>query len=812
MKGVPTITLRRLLPPLLLAASAAWPAGAAAQQSDPTTRKVENPMGAAEQEVKALRRVAPGQITIVAPQAPGAGATNDADITAEKLEYQGDLLIYTGDVNLTYGDLWVFADRVTYNRVTSDVLAEGSVFFEQGGQKLSGERLELNLRTRRGSLFGPTGFTDRTPDGTTLVVEAARADKTSADTYVLGEAKLTACQERVPKWSFTAKRAKIRLEHRAQVYNALLRIKNVPVFFLPYASISIDKQDRASGFLLPSYGNSNIKGRTLHQAYFQTLGRSADLLVRGDLFSKRGLGLGFDFRARPDERSRIAVGSFIVFDRLLGPKTDASGQPLPDQGGSSFYADAVQYFKNGFIAVADVNVTSNFDFRQVFAENAQQAISPEERSQVYLNRNWRSLSFNALYNDFSAFLGTTIVKTRQLPGVELAQRATQISESFPVYFSFVASVDGVRRVETDTSTNTTPLKSPSIVQRLDLAPRLTFPLRPVAGFTLTPSLGLRSTFYSDSLDPVKREVIGRNLTRNYAEFALDLRPPALSRVFRHRDGTPWFKHLIEPFVAYRRIAGIDEYARTLRVDERDAVAGTSELEYGFTNRFFVRRPGPDQTSRQAHELLELTIAQKYFFDPTFGGALREGVRDTFYPINTLSGFAFGGVRRRFSPLNLRARVRPGAVYYGDLRLDYDTELKGLRDVVISGGLTRGILALSQSWTYTRRLEFEPARFDPSTFPGNQLDTAAFVGNPRRGPYGGLILSYDFRQTTNRGQDIRNLINLTTTGGWAWDCCSVMVQNVTFNVGVRNENRILVAFSLKGIGTFGTETFGQLRRQ
>jgi LPS-assembly protein len=781
-----------------------------AQQPENTERKVQNPIGAAQEESKSLRKLEPpARLTILA-QAPSTAA-EFIEISAARQEAQGEVVVYTGDVQASDGKIRLFADRLTYNQATQDVLAEGNVYFEQEGQRVAGERLEFNLKTRRGTIFEPTAFTTRTPDGTTLVIDAERADKTGEDTYVLEDAKLTACQEQVPKWSFTARRARIRLDDRAVLYHPIFRIKKFPILYLPFASISISKRDRSPGFLLPTSGSSNIKGRTLHLAYYQTLGRSADLLVRTDIFSKRGLGFGFDFRARPDENSRLAFGSFIVFDRLLGSKRDAQGNLLPDQGGSSFYADAVQYFKNGFVAVADVNITSSFAFRQVFAENAQQAISPEERSQLYINRNWRSFSFNISLNDQSTFIGNEIIKTRQMPSFELTKRSSQISDSLPVYFSFDAALAGTRRSET--LGDNIILKTPSMIQRLDLAPRFTFPLRSLAGFTLTPSIALRSTFYSDSLDPVKREVVGRNLLRNYAEFELDFRPPAFAKVFHHRDGSPWFKHIIEPLIVYRRITGIDDFARTIRVDERDVIAETNEIEYGLINRFFVRRSSPDGQSVQAHELLDITLTQKYFFDPTFGGALKEGERNQFSPINTLSGFAFGGVKRSVSPLNVKARLRPTPLLFADVRLDYDTRFHDLRNLVIGGGITRGIFSISQSWYLTRRIAVDQLRFDPSTLPGNQLDISAFVGNPRRGPYGGFTLAYDLRDRDLQGlaRD-RRLINLTSTAGWAWDCCSFQVQHITFKAGLRNENRILFAFTLKGIGTFGTENIGQRRRR
>ncbi len=610
-------------------------------------------------------------------------------------------------------------------------------------------------------------------------------------------------------------------------YNAFLRVKNIPVFYLPYASISISKKDRSSGFLLPSSGSSSIKGRTLHLAYYQTLGQSADVLVRTDIFTKRGVGLGFDFRARTNETSKINFGSFLVIDRLLGPKLQANCNPavdrngckLPDQGGSSFYAEAVHNFKNGFVAVADVNITSSFEFRQIFSDNILSAISPEERSLFYLNKNWRSFSFNAQFGEQSSFIGEfdkdgkfvsdQIVKVRKFPSVELNKRATQISERLPFYFSFESALEGVRRSET--SSDDIKLKTPSVVQRLDFAPRLTFPLKSFAGFTVTPSLGVRSTFYSDSFDPVTRLVTGQNLFRNYVDFNVDIRPTAVAKVFRHSDGKAWFKHVIEPFLEYRRIEGIDEFDRTLRVDERDVIAETNEIAFGISNSILVKRSPGEGQAPQTHEFLNLTLTQKYFFDPTFGGALRDGERNQFFPVNTLGGFSFGSIKRDVSPINIKARLRPTQNIFADMRLNYDTKFHDLRDFIVGAGITKGIFSVSQSWFYTRRIAVDETRFDPATLPGNHMDLSAFVGNPAKGPYGGFTVSYDLRDKFFNGNvRDRKLVNLTTSTGWAWDCCSVNIQTVTFNAGVRNENRIVFAFTLKGIGSFGTENIGQRR--
>lgn len=796
-----------------------------AQDPLQTEKKVENPIADADAARRAMRRMQPAQLSVTT-KLP-ANTEEEVTITAERKEAQGSVIISSGNVHLDFSDITIYADRITFNEATNDVVAEGNVFFEQQGQSVIAEKVELNLETKRGTLFTSTTYTDRTSDNTTVVIDATRTDKVGDLSYKIENAKITACQEAVPKWSFTAKRARITIDDKAVMYNPIFRIKNFPVLYLPYLTLSINKRERSSGFLLPSSGTSNIKGRTLHLGYYQELGRSADVLLRSDVFTKRGLGFGLDFRARPDENSRIAFGTFIVKDRLFGGETAAitdqqcAGQlplasnprlcRLPNQGGSSFYADAVQYFKNGFVAVADVNITSNFSFRQVFAENAQQAISPEERSQLYVNKNFGAYSFNASINEQTIFLGSKIIKTRQAPSFELNKRSEKISEAIPVYFSFDSSMEGLKR--SVLIGDTTTLKTPGVSQRLDFNPRFTFPLQSFKGFTLTPSLALRSTFYSDSFNPVTQQVVGNNLLRNYADFSLDIRPPMFSRIYRKRDGSAKFKHLIEPYATYRRIVGIDEYASTLRFDERDAVADTNEIEYGITNRFLVKRVSADGKSVQPYEWMTLSIAQKHFFDPKFGGALQQDKRNQFSPLNTLSGFSYLGYLRDFSPLSVNARVRPTEATFTDFKMDVDSNTAELRNLSFSGGLRRRLYQISQSWYLTRWLPGKGTRYDQTSLPGNQMDTSLFLGTSLKGPYMGLTVAYDLRtQFFDATARDPRYINLITTGGWAWDCCSFQFQNYTFKAGLRNENRFLFSFSLRGIGTFGTDNIGQRRNR
>ena len=810
---------------------------AIAQQTNPVDRKVTNPM-------TDTPNVNP--LTQDQPIRPRPAQTTDQDVSTDRLQVDATtqtvtgpenarVVVYEGNVDARIGTYRLQADKVTVYEATNRVIAEGNVVFDQADQqRITGTRAEWNYRTKTGFFVDSTGFTNQTQDGTRIYFTADRVERVSLDTIVATNVVLTACDEDVPKWSFHARRANIKTGDRVRVYSPNMRVKKLPIFYLPYASVSIKHRDRASGFLTPTFGGSGAKGFRLSNAYYQTLGRSADLTFRNDIYTERGVGIGADLRTRANSRSFLNAGFYSVKDRIFGPNEDAEH---PDQGGSSFYIDGVHYFPNGFIAAADVNVTSNLAYRQIFSDSIQQAISPEETSQVFVNRDHNDYSYDFLVRSQVTSLPNSRIRLRALPGVSMEKRPSPLSfiKKLPVYFSFQAGADGVSRKETvedlalfRIEAGGEPIVSPSIVQRLDFYPHISLPLS-FAGWSFTTTGAGRVTFYSNSLDPQNRSVLGRNLTRSYGEFELDLRPPAFFKDFHRGSGTFFFRHVIEPYLIYRKISGIHNFDRIIRFDYTDAVANTNEIEFGISNRFFTRRSTENVSdaavraarigekvplSSQPYEALTLTVRGKYFFDRLFGGALKPGQRNQFFPINTFSGFSYGGVPRRFSPLNIDARYRPRADLFVDLRTDLDTRGGGLRAISTTFGINRALIQAFQTFYYTRAVELVPAlaQFadargqEPGTLRGSQWSPSAFLGNRERGLFGGASFFFDFQTRPGRGNN--SLISSTVTVGYSWDCCAVTAQNYTFNVGLRKENRVVFSFRLNGIGTFGTEQIGQ----
>lgn len=810
-----------------------------AQQTNPVDRQVANPITdtpninpiSASQDISAPKPKKP----TVEPE----GGDGEVVVYSEKQTVEGEegkrVITYTGNVDVRYGIYRMQADKIVLYETDNRMEAEGSVVFDQGDdQRITGAKAVWNLKTKLGYFEDSTGFTNQTNDGTVLYFTAERVERVSLNEVLVKKGKFTACDEAVPKWSFTADEARIRTNDRVKLKGAKFKLKDVTVIPVPYASIPIKERDRASGFLTPTIGYSGNKGLRLSGAYFQTLGRSADVTLRSDVYTSRGIGYGIDLRTRANSRSFFNFGFYAVKDRIFGPE---ESEENPDQGGSIVYAEGVHYFQNGFTAAADVRLTSNLAFRQVFSDGVQQIISPIEVSQVFVNKSWGNYTMNLLARSQVISIPNVRIKTRNLPSIMFEKRPSMLSFLKPLYFSFKTGVEGVsRREEVDdvglynAQTGSDPVVSPALGQRFDVYPQFTLPISTkYVNFTATG--GMRVTYYSNSFNDF-RQVVGRDVIRKYGEFEFDIRPVALAKNYYGKDNAFRFRHVIEPYATYRFIKGVDNFNRILRFDHLDTITDTNEIEYGLINRIYTRRyseavteeaqrrmreagtANKDSLSVQPYEIFSLSVRGKYFFDKYFGGALIPGQRNQIAPITALSFYTFGGVPRRFSPLNIDVTYRPQRTIFFSGRADVSMQGDALRTVSAAMGYDTPFLKIFQTFYFTRAVELVPslAQYanekgkEPGTLRGSQWSPSVFVGNRDKGLYGGASVFFDFEN--RRATKLSPLISSLYTLGYSGDCCGMAVQYYTYNVGARNENRIVFSFRLNGIGAFGTEQFGQ----
>jgi LPS-assembly protein len=682
---------------------------------------------------------------------------SDSQESIEKVLWQAK-----GNVKIFFEDIVITTDEAVYNKETREGHTVGKTHFSQGDQWLTCSRAEFNFGTQTGTFYDATGYTDRE-----FLISGRTIIKTGPDTYRVQDGSITTCKDENPKWKFTASRSEIRVDHTARLHNTFLKIKGLPVFYMPYTILPLEKKKRSSGFTTFSTGSSTSKGRVFSQGYYQTLGRSADIKIYGDYFSLRGLALGGLLRTRPNPSTFFNIEVYGIRDNR-------------NQGGVRLVVDGESLMRNDWRAVARVNITSNFEFRQAFANNFSKATVSREHVNLFLTRNHGSLSTNiAFERNEVKFPGESLV-TRKIPSIEFLSLGTPLGNS-PFIFSFQSSIDGISRRDGQSETG-------GIIQRLDIYPRMAIRLPSLLGFSLIPSLGVRKTYYGAQIsDDTDEGIVHESLNRHYADLSIDLKTPFLEKDYK----SSWlgsFQHILEPYVTYRWTHGIKDLQQIVRFDENDVIADTSEIEYGIVNRFFTKRKNGAGTTEK-HEVLVVALTQKYYFDPSFGGAFLPEHANSFYPLNTATGFYQTGVERNLSPISATVRIRLKSSLSHDFMADYDPKLQHLRNASFWTHWKGGKFSITT--TYFHKLKSEP-----ELFASHQLQGTVSYGSARRGFSSSLTVRYNIQTST--------LLNSRSRFGYAWDCCSVSTEFKQYDLGVRTESQFSFSFGLKGIGSFGSQ--------
>ena len=747
---------------------------------------------------------------------PPSGQTT-VRLEAEQQRKEGDLFFADGKVEIQYKNLKLHADHVQYNAKTYMAVAHGNVQLEVDTQHLTADSGNFNVRSGEGRFehvqgtvaMGPRPNTNVLVSPNPLSFEAEEVRRLDNSTYVIEHAWLTVCEPDKPNWKFYTPRATLHVDHNVAMVNANFRLFRIPLLYMPYATVPAGHNLRQSGFLLPEFSDTSLKGVVLGDAYYWAPNSWTDMTLGGAYLSRRGWQQNGEFRAKPWENVSISAKYFGVIDRGL-PILDASGNPVLDssgnpernkQGGHSAQFELDAQLHDGWRAVADLNQLSSQIFQLAFAPTFGEAVNSEVRSSAFLTNNFRGFSVNLATQSYKNFLNLqpqVSVDLRSAPEARVSSVDQSPWAHLPIYFGVDAFAGAVHRDDEHLVTTTDPVTNVEtqtvepgvvtgpVVERSEFAPRVVVPLRWGPWLGVTTSYTVRVASYGAQL--VNGAVIDNPTHRITGELSVDLRPPTLERIWETKGGK--WKHTIDPEIEYNYVRGVNQFDQFIRFDEDETLTDTNEFMYSITQRLFHR-----SGEGQADELVSWRVAQKYYFDPTFNGALVPGTRNVFQALDSITPFAFADEPRHFSPIDSDLQITPGGVYDAEVRLDYDTERHKLT--------TAGTLLKLRPYD---NFNFTVAHFsvDNSTLLqplANQIRAQVGYGDlNRRGWNVSFGFSYDVKQDVVQNQ----LAQISYNGS----CCGIAFEYRRLSLGpVRTENQFRVALIIANIGTFGN-----LRRQ
>jgi len=491
-------------------------------------------------------------------------------IDGDRVEYfqQEDRYVVDGHGVLKYGQTQLNADHMEYVKRTGQLNANGHVVLVQGLERMTMDRLEYNIFDQSGVMYQadlsvPMLNEDQVLEASPYRLIAKRIER-SADGTLHAEGAAfttcdTVCEGGVPPWEFEAHRLRAVLDGYLIARGVTLRVRDVPVLYLPWFAYPL--QSRQSGFLLPAFGYNTTEGFRYLQPFYWAIGRSQDATISLDLRTKLGIGVDNEYRYRLTETAKGQLDLDYFHDWNNGDNF------------LSYRAQHQQRWLDNRLQLSwDINFVNRKDlFTELSystAERSQLGLESFASLTYRLDHQFMYLSMQYTQN----LVASTQQSLQRLPEIGYRLIDARLG-SLPLYAGLQATV--VHFYE-GTDVRIFGEGNGNGELRVDLYPTLTGRLHPVAGVTITPTVGARETYYNSAAlipnDTEYRQAV-------YAALRTDLQL------------TRWYgsiMHVVEPSLLF-------EYSHQLnsvtvpQFDEVDTIPEKRHVTLMLTNR--LRRAG-----------------------------------------------------------------------------------------------------------------------------------------------------------------------------------------------------------------------------
>ncbi len=721
-----------------------------------------------------------------------------------------------------YKDYVLSADKIIYHQDTTDIEIEGHVRMVGGPDDLvlMADRGEMRLNTHVGRFYNVTGTVGVRSAGRSVVystvnpfVFTGRVLVQSGERkYQIVDGTMTNCRLPKPDWQILSKLIHVE-DDKATTTNAHLSLLGIPIFYLPWLSHSTDESGRESGFVnptLPSNYNS-IRGYTMGIQYYWVISRSMDMLVGSEYYSRRGFAPNGDFRYKGLGQDHLTARWNALLDRgveelqTAGPQT---GQTvLVNQGGVDIVALGRKDLSPETRIAGNVEYLSKYLYRLIFNDNYWLAITSQVKSDLAATNNHNGLVASVEFYRMQNFASSTSgdeARILKLPSARYEVLDRPLGAS-PLYWGMDSSIAHLGRSEPNFHAHNEG--------RFDIYPHISMPIV-AGGWSLVPEAAFHETFYTGSQTP---DLTGSNngvpfvsheaLNRVDLEAGLDVRPPALERDFHLASGRV-LRHVIEPELTYRFVGGIGEKAQQVMLfDTTDIAADTNEVGYSLTQRLYVKPPAsaaekdcaPESNADcvpHAREWASWQIAQKYYLNSNFGGAIIDGRRNILDATLDLTGIAFLTEPRNLSPVISRMRFEAVPNLRLEWDLDYDPRTGRLAADNVFAGYSWGITTIGLGHSLLNAVDEQGAK--ASMIQSQQINPFLEIGKQNR---------VGFNLAANAGYDIAQgtLQYAGILGVYNWNCCGISLGYRKFDLGTtlrNNDVQYLYSFTFANFGSPG----------
>lgn len=221
-------------------------------------------------------------------------------VEAETTQYQygpeGTVVVASGNVRATYGDLSVSADHLRIHVDAGELLARGNVQVRRGSSVTRCALFAYNLKAKTGRVLEP----DAAVPG--VYVHGKEMD-VQPDRFTLEDAHATGCDLREPCYRVTTRRLVIYPDKRIVAEWPVLWLERIPVLAMPRLTLPVHGERvgwvEGEGYPVPRFGYASESGLVIGVTYLDRSRENLAIRYDGAWLSRRK---GVQVQARADVR------------------------------------------------------------------------------------------------------------------------------------------------------------------------------------------------------------------------------------------------------------------------------------------------------------------------------------------------------------------------------------------------------------------------------------------------------------------------------------------------------------------------------
>jgi len=558
---------------------------------------------------KRKSEITPSTLFLMTEEDRRLRAASPLEIESDHAELVGgEVSNFKGMADLTRADQRLSGDFVTHNSTSGALSAQGNVVYREKGLSFAADSAFMRMKTDQGVLRNSQYVIETVPArGTSRLTHIDSKTRSRYETVTY-----TTCPPGDQDWLVHADSAQIdKTTGRGLARNAWLEFKGVPILWTPIMSFPVDDR-RQSGFLTPNFAFTKIGGFDFSIPYYMNLAPNYDATVWFREITNRGPMARGEFRYLTAMTRGVVGGEYMPYDDvrqssrgLFTFKNDTSFTDRLRSNVDLNYVTDARYLNE----LGNVLRVQNSRFMRSFGglQYAGDGYSLGANADYYLSVD---PTITRAASPYSRLPHLTFSSDHEIAGTGL--RFAGLAEM--VNFEHRAAQDRVT------------------ARRLNLRPRLYYPLRGASGF-VTPSLALQHTQYwlswPDSGNLAGQQVQDLKTLNNVSDIRNDVSRTApifsvdgglaFDREFQLAQ-TPWTQTL-EPRLFYLYIPKVDHGAIP--------VFDTAEYDFNFYQLFRDNRFAGTDRLTDANQITP-ALTTRFIDDASGLERLRLSVGEIFY--------------------------------------------------------------------------------------------------------------------------------------------------------------------------------------